>query len=144
MAGLITNADETEYREEVNDMVQHSDDKDLLLNPPKCLEIVIDFRKNKTPILPLTIKGENIEIVDHSKFLGTFISNDLTWDHNIDMITKKAQQRMYFLRQLKKFKLSSEILLQFYRAVIESILTSSIIVWYGNSTQNKKIALDGL
>ena len=141
MAGLISNADETEYREEVNAMVQYSDDNDLLLNPPKCLEIVIDFRKNKTPIAPLTIKGENIEIVDHSKYFGTFISNDLTWDHNIDMITKKAQQRMYFLRQLKKFKLSSEILLQFYRAVIESILTSSIIVWYGNSTQQQKDSL---
>ena len=142
MSGLMQAGDETEYRQEVSDMVEYSDNNDLLLNAPKCKELVIDFRINKTPIVPLTIKGENIEIVKESKFLGTIISDDLKWDKNIESIIKKAQQRMYFLRQLKKFKLSSEILVRFYRAVIESVLTFSIIVWYGNSTQQQKDHLD--
>lgn len=42
------------------------------------------------------------------------------------VIQKNAQQRMYFLRQLKKFNLPT--MMQFYTAVIESILASSITV----------------
>ncbi|KAK7933099.1 hypothetical protein WMY93_003995 [Mugilogobius chulae] len=41
---------------------------------------------------------------------------------------------MYFLRQLKKVKLPAQMLVQFYTAIIESILTSSITVWYTGAT----------
>ena len=37
---------------------------------------------------------------------------------------------MYFLRQLKKFKLPRPIMTQFYTTIIESILTHSIITWF--------------
>ena len=45
-----------------------------------------------------------------------------------ETIAKKAQQHMFFLRQLKKFRVNKTILTQFYRAVIESVLTFSITV----------------
>ncbi len=35
----------------------------------------------------------------------------LKWVSNIDLIRKKAQQRMYFLRQLRKFNLLKELLI---------------------------------
>ncbi len=38
----------------------------------------------------------------------------------IDSIVKKAQQRLYFLRQLRKFNLPQELLKQFYSTIIES------------------------
>lgn len=50
------------------------------------------------------------------------------WYDNITTIIKKAQQRIFFLWQLELY-LSSPILVQFWRAVTESILTSSITVW---------------
>ncbi|XDV47522.1 hypothetical protein PO909_017127 [Leuciscus waleckii] len=49
---------------------------------------------------------------------------------------KKAQQRLYFLRQLKKFNLPQELLIQFYSAVIESVLSTSITVWFGSATKS--------
>ncbi len=48
---------------------------------------------------------------------------------------KKAQQRLYFLRQLRKFNLPQELLIQFYSAIIESVLCSSITVWFGSATK---------
>ena len=48
---------------------------------------------------------------------------------------KKARQRLYFLRILASFKVNYKILINFYRCVIESILTSNIIVWYGRATK---------
>ena len=57
---------------------------------------------------------------------------------NIQCILKKAQQRMYFLRQLKRHGLSQELLIQFYSAVIESVLCTSITVWFGAATQQDR------
>uniref|UniRef100_A0AAV2MIE0 Biorientation of chromosomes in cell division protein 1-like 1 n=1 Tax=Knipowitschia caucasica TaxID=637954 RepID=A0AAV2MIE0_KNICA len=53
-------------------------------------------------------------------------------------LIKKAQQRMYFLRQLRKAKLPAQMLVQFYTAIIESILTSSITVWFAGATVRDK------
>ncbi len=47
-------------------------------------------------------------------------------------LSKKAQQRLYFLRWLKRASLPPPILATFYRGTIESVLTSCITVWYGN------------
>ncbi len=57
------------------------------------------------------------------------------WDNHIDFIAKKAQQRLYFLRQLRKFNLPQELLKQFYSDIIESVLCSSITVWFGSATK---------
>ena len=61
---------------------------------------------------------------------------------NSTSVRKKAHQRLYFLRQLKKFRMRREILYQFYKASIESILTFSICVWFGGLTREEKASLN--
>ena len=72
------------------------------------------------------------------------MKNDLKWDENCTKAISKAKQRLYFLRQLRIFKASTSIMLQFYRAVIESVLTFSIGVWYGAATQDDKDKLESV
>ena len=79
--------------------------------------------------------------VDSFRFLGTVISKDLKWELNISSLTKKAQQRMYFLRQLRKFHMTQRMMVQFYTAIIESILTTSIIIWFPYSTVKDRAKL---
>ncbi len=74
--------------------------------------------------------------VESFRFLGTTISQDLKWYTHIDSIVKKAQQRLYFLRQLRKFNLPQKLLKQFYSAIIESILCTSITVWFSSATKS--------
>ncbi|KAK3566968.1 hypothetical protein QTP86_007811 [Hemibagrus guttatus] len=50
---------------------------------------------------PLNINGSNVEIVKSTKFLGVDLAEDFTWSLNISSITKKAQQRLYFLLRLR-------------------------------------------
>ena len=85
--------------------------------------MIVGFRKKKTAADPLTIKGAVI-----GKILGTTISNTLGRDANVDATVKKAQKRLFLLRQLKKFGLRREILIQFYDSVVESVLTFSLCV----------------
>lgn len=144
LEGLISNADETGYRAEVNRMVNWCQSNDLELNVAKTKEIIVDFRSQKTPILPLTIDGQDVEIVDKFKFLGTTISNDLKWEANARAAAKKANQRLHFLRQLKKFRANRDILMLFYRATIESVLAFSLSVWFGSATKEDKRLLESV
>ncbi|KAL6463905.1 hypothetical protein MHYP_G00282960 [Metynnis hypsauchen] len=43
---------------------------------------------------------------------------------------------MYFLCQLRKFNLPQELMVQFYTAMIESIITTSITVWGSSATKH--------
>ncbi|KAK9524365.1 hypothetical protein VZT92_016764 [Zoarces viviparus] len=99
--------------------------------------MVVDFRKNVAPPAPITLCDSPVDTVESFCFLVSIISQDLKWELNISSITKKAQQRMYFLRQLKKFNLPKTMLVHFYRAIIESILCSSITGWRLRSIRTK-------
>jgi hypothetical protein len=88
LCGLVKNADESDFRQEVSSLVEWCDNNNLLLNPSKTKEIVVDFRKKKTHLTPLMINGENIERVSCFKFLGNVISEDLKWEENIKKILK--------------------------------------------------------
>eukprot|EP00061_Rhincodon_typus_P006206 g26593.t1 len=66
------------------------------------------------------------------------MTNDVSWTSHISMTVKKARQRLFFLRQLRKFGMSKRSLTNLYRCTIKSIL-SLCITWYGNcSAQDHK------
>jgi len=50
---------------------------------------------------------------------------DLKWNNHIDSIVKK--------HQLRKINLLQALLMQFYSAVIQSVLCTSISVWFGSA-----------
>ena len=104
--------------------------------------MIVDFRKKKTPVDPLTINGAVINTVDCFKFLGTTVSNTPCRDVDVEVTVKKAQQRFFFFRQLKKFGLRRKILIQFYNLVVESVLTFSLCMWYGNTPQRQRDRLE--
>ena len=83
-------------------------------------------------------------MVETFKFLGTTIDCNLKWEENCTAAVNKAQQRIHFLRQLKKFGMNQKILLQFYRAAVESVLTFAITVWYGSATKEDKGRLESV
>ncbi len=102
----------------------------------KTVEMIVDFRRNPPALPPLTIMNSSVKTVESLRFLGTTISQDLKWDNHIDSIVKKAQQRLYFLHQLMKFNLPQELLIQLYSAIIESVLCTSITVWFSSATKS--------
>ncbi|TWW65007.1 hypothetical protein D4764_22G0006540 [Takifugu flavidus] len=122
--GLIKDKDESAYREEVDRLATWCHNNNLLLNTNKTKELVLDFRRKTDIHPPIHINRAAVERVSSFKFLGIHLSQDLTWTTNCSSLVKKAHQRLFFLRTLKKHHLSSDILVNFYRCTIESILTS--------------------
>ncbi len=140
--GLINNDDEAAYLEEVERLTSWCQDNCLSLNVSKTKELIMDFRKRQQqPYTPLMISGTPVERVSSFKYLGVNISEDLTWTTHIQTQVKKARQRLYHLRQLRKFRVSPAILKTFYSGAIESVPTQCISVWYGNSSNQDCKAL---
>ncbi len=87
VVGLISNNDETHYREEVAQLAEWCGTNNLSLNVEKTKEVVMDFRRNPVDHPPLTIDTSTVERVSSTKFLGVHITEDLTWTTNTKSIS---------------------------------------------------------
>ncbi len=133
--GLITDNDEMAYREEVSTLTKWCQKNHLSLNIDKTKALVVDYRRQSREHTPISIDKSSF------KFLGVHITEDLTWSAHTDAVLKKAHQRLFVLRPLRKFGTSPNILRSFYSCTVESILTGCITAWFGNSTAGKRKAL---
>ena len=73
-------------------------------------------------VSPILIKGEAIEIVDSYKYLGVHVDKRLDWKVNTNAIHKKAQSRLFFLRKLRSFDASRQLLHVFYQSIVASVI----------------------
>ncbi|KAL0152967.1 hypothetical protein M9458_051720 [Cirrhinus mrigala] len=132
LIGLINDGDESAYRQEVKELAVWCRHNNLELNTLKTVEtkstitfglkteMTVDFRRNPPALPPLTIMDSTVTSVETFRFLGTTLTQNL---------------KLYFLRQLRKFNLPKELLKQFYSAITESILCTSITVWFSSATK---------
>ncbi|XP_055724603.1 uncharacterized protein LOC129815157 [Salvelinus fontinalis] len=128
VVGLITNKDETAYREDVRVWCQENN---LPLNVNKTKEMIVDFRKQQRDHPPIHINGTVVE-VESFKFLGG--QTEMVHPHR-----QRGEEGATAPLQPQKFGLSPKTLTNFYRCTIESILLGCITSWYGNcSTHNRK------
>ena len=127
VVGLITNNDETAYREEVGTLTAWCQVNNLSLNVIKTKEPIVDFRRNQAGHALILINGAAVEMVNNFKFLGLHISEKLKWSNYTDTVVKNAQQRLFNLRILEKFGPSPRALAMFYRSTIERILHHSLV-----------------
>lgn len=93
---------EGEYRELVRTFTHWSGMNHLVLNTSKTKEMVIDLHRSKpTPLLPVSIEGVHIEVVESYRYLGVHLDNRLDWSTNSDALFKKGQSRLQFLCRLR-------------------------------------------
>ena len=85
-----------------------------------------------------------VEFVETYKYLGSLIDNKLTFISNTEMLCKRGQQRLFCLRKLSKFRVDKTLMTLFYKSYIESVLTFSLICWYGSLTVKAKTALSNI
>ena len=90
VVGLITDNDETAYREEVRDLAGWCQNNNLCLNVTKTKEMIVDYRKRRTEYAPILIDGAVVEQVECFKFLGVHITNKLEWSEHTKTVVKRA------------------------------------------------------
>ena len=90
----------------------------------------------------MSIENEEIETVTVTKLLGTYITNDLSWDKNTSEIVKSAYQRMQILHRAAKFTNRKRDLRNIYISYIRSILEKSAVVWHSSLTNKNRKDLE--
>ena len=89
VVGLITDNDETAYREEVRDLAGWCQNNNLSLNVTKTNEMIVDDRNRKTEHSPILIDWAVVEQVESCKFLGVHITNKLEWTKHTKTVVKR-------------------------------------------------------
>ncbi len=92
--------------------------------------MIVDFRR--TPPPPLALMNSTdcsgvIQIPGQHNLSGPEVGQS-HWVH--------GEKGLFFLRQLRKFNLPQELLIQFCSAIIESVLCTSITVWFSSATKS--------
>eukprot|EP00061_Rhincodon_typus_P012424 g38150.t1 len=126
VVGQVSNNDKSEYRRKIEGLVTWCNENNLSLKVSKAKELIIDFQKKGGEHAPIYINRAEVDRVKSIKFLKVTITNNLSWISHVDATVKKAQQGLFFLRQLRKFDISIRTLTNFYRCTIESILSGCI------------------
>jgi hypothetical protein len=90
VVGLITDNDETAYREEVRDLAVWCQDNNLSRNVSKTKELIVDYRKGWAKQAAININGAVVERVKSFKFLGVHITNKLSWSKHAKTVVKRA------------------------------------------------------
>ena len=90
------------------------------MNPIKTEEVIFGTVQH-TPALVI-IHDKPIKQSASFKYLGIHVDSVFCWSHHVDYICNKVQQRIYFLRRLRSFGASEDILHQFFTSTIQSIL----------------------
>ena len=70
----------------------------MAFNPEKCEVIYITTKRN-TVRNTYSIHGTELNVTNNAKYLEVTISNDLSWKRHVDIITKKANSTMSFIRR---------------------------------------------
>lgn len=132
IVGCIKGGDDLEYRMAVNSFVDWCELNQLKLNIQKTKELVVDLRRSRPLITPLSIRGVDVEIVQDYKYLGVHIDNKLDWSKNSLVTYRRGQSRLYFLRRLRSFRVCNIMLRMFYESVVASAIFYAVVCWGGS------------
>ena len=91
---------------------------------------MVDYRRDKhAPLQPGCVQGTAIEQV---QYLAVHQDEKLDWAPNTDVVYKKTQSRLFFLRRLRSFDVCSRMLHMFYQSAVASVLFYAAVCWGGS------------
>lgn len=119
------------YLDEIN---RWSINQKMELNLEKTKVMIFNFSTKNKFTTNLCLEGKNIEVVDHTKLLGTIITSDLKWNKNTEDIVKRSYARMQIIHRLSQYKPKKEDIIHVYKLYVRSLLEQSCQIWHSSLT----------
>lgn len=119
---------ELQISDEIDNVDQWCHQHGLVLNRDKTKCMLIKRTPTFTSLL-------NVDFCDHIKMLGVTFSADLTWDAFVNNLCKRANQRTYILKRMKKHLSKSDLIL-LYKSTILSTLEYNCPLLIGLNRKN--------
>ena len=92
----------------------------------------------------VVIKGVEVERMETYTYLGVIFVKILNCKENTNAIVKTAHTRLYCLRKLRSFDISSQTLQMFFTFAISSVLTFGCVCWSGNVSKQDSGRVDNI
>jgi len=107
----------------------------MCFNPTKCN--IMKLRHSRTPKPgQYDLCGVVLEEVEHVKYLGITISNNLEWGNHVDVITRKASNTLNFLQHNLKYS-PKQAKQTAYFSLVRSIVEYGGAIWDPYLQKNK-------
>jgi len=91
--------------------------------------MVVDLKRTRSPVTPMTIRGTDVEIVQDYKYLGVYMDSKLEWTKNSMATYMRGQSRLYFRNRLQSFGVCNTMLRMFYESVLVSAIFYTVVCW---------------
>jgi hypothetical protein len=117
-------------------------DNKMILNQKKTKTMIFNFSRKYPFSTRVETNGENIEVIDKTKLLGTVVTTDLKWDENTSLLVKQANARMQLLKKVASFTKDKNDLKEIYVLFVRSILEKSCVVWHSALTKENEKDLE--
>ena len=88
----------------------------------KCNELLFQFHRNRIPFDKINLSTGCPNLVRQVKILGVTVPNDLRWSTHTFNIIKKANKRVFFKVQLKRAKIPTKEIVNFYCCCVRPVL----------------------
>ena len=119
----VPKGDTSKMQLATNEIQDQSINLKFILNEDKCKEMRVCFAKlERSDILPLVINNKEIELNCSAKIWGLIIRSDLKWNDHVEPVLNTSSKRLYFLRQLKRARVSEKEMILFFCTCVLPIL----------------------
>jgi hypothetical protein len=140
--GQYISADKLKSQTYLNLINEWTGKQKMVVSEKKTKAMIFNFTDNHQFTTRLQLKGQNVEIVDHMKILGTVIKSNLSLNDNCQLIIKKVIARMLFLRSIHSFGATVDEMVHLWTVFCRSVLEQSCVVRYSSRIQEDNEELE--
>ena len=126
-ATIRTEQDCNQLQKDLDVLGKWADNWKMVFNPQKC-EFLRIANKKHTILAQYNVQNKPIKEVNHAKYLGVTISQNLSWSEHIKQITSKANRTKGFL-QRNLHNCTPTIKDRLYKAMVKPIIEYAAVVW---------------
>ena len=122
-------SDLSDFQADINTIHNWFSSNQLTANATKTKSMVISTKKDPFPDMILHLNNQPIERVSSAKFLGIWITQNLSWNLQVDHICKKARRTIGFIhRAFHSAPVSTRRIL--HLALVRPILEYGSTIWH--------------
>ena len=119
-----------------------TEQKQMKLNGDKSNYMIFNFSRNYQFNTRLYLENNILEQVKETRLLGVIVSDNLSWHSNTANLVKRCYQRMLILKNLYKFSIPVEELVNIYCLYVRSVAEQSSVVWSSSLTKGQEYDLE--
>ena len=135
---LAEPSDSTRFQADVNLVGDWVSDNYLSINASKTKFMFISRRRNCQQNSPSFYLGDTlIQSVSHFKYLGVWISDDLSWSKHVEVICCKAHRLLGYMFRTLSPHCDQASIISLYKSLILPILEYACVVWNPHLKQDQ-------